>query len=75
MSTYTLNVTREHCPMTFVRTKIQLSKLSEGDILEVLVNKGEPLDNIPSSAIEQGYRVLSVAESDIKDQYKIVIQK
>jgi len=61
--------------MTFVRTKIQLSKLSEGDILEVLVNKGEPLDNIPSSAIEQGYRVLSVAESDIKDQYKIVIQK
>lgn len=75
MSTYTLNVTREHCPMTFVRTKIQLSKLRDGDILEVLVNKGEPLDNIPSSAIEQGYRILSVSESETKDQYKIVIQK
>jgi len=75
MSTYTLNVTREHCPMTFVRTKIQLSKLREGDILEVLVSKGEPLDNIPASAIEQGYRILSVAESETKDQYKIVIQK
>lgn len=75
MSTYTLNVTREHCPMTFVRTKIQLSKLRDGDILEVLVNKGEPLDNIPSSAIEQGYRILSVSESETKDHYKIVIQK
>jgi len=61
--------------MTFVRTKIQLSKLREGDILEVLVNKGEPLDNIPGSAIEQGYKILSVSESETKDQYKIVIQK
>lgn len=75
MSVYTLNITQEHCPMTFVRTKIQLSKLNEGDILEVLVTEGEPLENIPSSAAEQGYKVLSVSESEIKGQYKIVIQK
>ena len=30
-----LDITKEHCPMTFVKTKIELSKLNEGDILEV----------------------------------------
>jgi TusA-related sulfurtransferase len=75
MSVYKLNVTEEHCPMTFVRTKIQLAKLKEGDILEVLVTEGEPLENIPASATEQGYKVLSVSESETKGHYKIVIQK
>lgn len=75
MSVNYLNITQEHCPMTFVRTKIQLSKLQTGDILEVLVSEGEPLENIPSSAIEQGYKVLSVSESEKKGQYKIVLQK
>ena len=29
--------------MTFVKTKIELSKLQPGDILEVLLSEGEPL--------------------------------
>ena len=36
--------------MTFVKTKIELSKLSEGDILEVLLAEGEPLENVPRNA-------------------------
>ena len=46
--------------MTFVKTKIELSRLQEGDILEVLLSEGEPLDNVPRNAVEQGYNVLSV---------------
>ena len=46
--------------MTFVKTKIELSKLKPGDILEVLLAEGEPLDNVPRNAKEQGYNVLSV---------------
>ena len=46
--------------MTFVKTKIELSKLQPGDILEVLLAEGEPLDNGPRNAKEQGYNVLSV---------------
>ena len=46
--------------MTFVKTKIELSKLNEGDILEVLLAEGESLDNVPRNAKEQGYNVLSV---------------
>ena len=46
--------------MTFVKTKIELSKLQPGDILEVLLAEGEPLDNVPRKAGEQGYNVLGV---------------
>jgi TusA-related sulfurtransferase len=75
MSSYKLDVTGEHCPMTYVRTKIQLAKLNSGDVLEVLVTKGEPLENIPGSATEQGYKVLSVKETEKSGIYSIIIQK
>ncbi len=74
MSTVKLDITREHCPMTFVKTKIQLSKLQSGDILEVLLTEGEPLQNIPRSAREQGYKVLEV--SHVGGQvHKVLIEK
>ena len=46
--------------MTFVKTKIELSRLQPGDTLEVLLTEGEPLDNVPRNAREQGYNVFSV---------------
>ena len=75
MATYNLDVTKEHCPMTFVKVKIELSKLKVGDILNVLVTEGEPLENIPRSSEEQGFKVLSVSEAEAKGTHVIVIQK
>ena len=74
MSTVKLHITREHCPMTFVKTKIQLSKLQKGDILEVLLTEGEPLNNVPRSAREQGYNVLEVSHVDGLI-HKVLIEK
>ena len=74
MSTVKLDITREHCPMTFVKTKIELAKLKTGDILEVLLSEGEPLDNVPKSAAEQGYSVLEVSHVE-GNTHKVIIQK
>jgi len=60
METVQLDITKEHCPMTFVKTKLALDKLSAGQQLAVLLKEGEPLDNVPKSATEQGYAVLSI---------------
>ena len=69
-----LDITKEHCPMTFVKTKIELSKLLGGDRLEVLLIEGEPLQNVPGSAAEQGFKVLKVTH--VKDNiHKIIIEK
>ena len=74
MSTKQLDITKEHCPMTFVKTKIELSKLQSGDRLEVLLSEGEPLDNVPKSATEQGYKVLEIQH--VRDNvHKITIEK
>ncbi|MEI6277455.1 MAG: sulfurtransferase TusA family protein [Prolixibacteraceae bacterium] len=74
MPTFTLDITKEHCPMTFVKTKIQLSKLQSGDLLEVFLTEGEPLNNVPRSSREQGYNVLEVSHVE-GNIHKVVIQK
>ena len=74
LMTHTLDITKEHCPMTFVKTKLKLAQIAEGDILEVLLVEGEPLENVPRSAKEQGYNVLSVEHVE-GNVHKVTIQK
>jgi TusA-related sulfurtransferase len=69
-----LDITKEHCPMTFVKTKIELAKLQPGEQLEVFVTEGEPLRNIPKSSVEQGFKVLEIAHVS-GNTHKIIIQK
>jgi len=71
----TLDITKEHCPMTFVKTKIALAKLQPGETLEVLLTQGEPLENVPRTAREQGYTVLSVEQQQSTPIYKVTIRK
>jgi len=74
MATYQLDITKEHCPMTFVKTKVGLSRLSGGDILEVSLLKGEPLENVPKSAEEQGHEILKIVQVE-GDIYQVIIRK
>lgn len=48
------------CPLTYVKTRIALERLSEGDVLEVWLAAGEAAESVPRSAEEEGHRVLSV---------------
>ena len=74
MSTFSLDVTKDHCPMTFVKTKLQLEKLKDGDVLEILLTAGEPLENVPRTCAEQGFEVLETVY--VKDNiHKIVVKK
>lgn len=74
MAKYQLDITKDHCPITFVKTKIELSKLQVGDVLEVFLLEGEPLENVPRTSIEQGYKVLEVSKVE-GQTHKVVIQK
>ncbi|OHB69221.1 MAG: response regulator SirA [Planctomycetes bacterium RBG_16_43_13] len=69
-----LDITKEHCPMTFVKVKLELSKMSPGDQLEVLLNEGEPLDNVPKSAVEQGFKVTSIRLGE-KPHHLVIIER
>jgi len=62
-ATRLLDVTGDTCPMTFVRTRLALERLSAGDLLRVLVKGDEPRDSVPRMAAAQGHAVLSTTES------------
>jgi TusA-related sulfurtransferase len=53
----TLDVTDLTCPMTWVRTKLELEKLAPGEALEVRCAEGEALENVPRSAADAGHDV------------------
>ena len=55
-----IDITREVCPMTFVRTRLALDRMSPGQVLLVRLRGEEPLKNVPKTAAEQGHTVLSL---------------
>jgi len=61
--------------MTFVKTKLKIEKMESGQILEVLLNEGEPLKNVPLSAQELGHQILEICAQNDNQTYKILIQK
>jgi TusA-related sulfurtransferase len=53
----TLDITALTCPMTWVRTKLELERMAPGEALEVRCREGEALDNVPRSAAAAGHAV------------------
>ena len=58
MATRQLDITQYSCPLTFVKVKVRLYELDKGDILEVLLTGGEPLENVPAAVTRDGHVVL-----------------
>jgi TusA-related sulfurtransferase len=53
----TLDITALRCPMTWVRTKLELERMAPGEALEVRCAAGEALENVPRSAADAGHDV------------------
>lgn len=60
MQEYYLDITREVCPITFVKTKLLIERMAAGDVAEVRLNSGEPLENVPRSLAELGHEVIEL---------------
>lgn len=54
-----LDITRDVCPMTFVRTRLALDRLQPGQTLRVRLRGEEPARNVPLTAAGLGHAVLS----------------
>ncbi len=59
-----IDITRETCPMTFVRTRLALDRLPAGRVLRVRLRGMEALRNLPRNAVAQGHVVLSLTTDD-----------
>ena len=52
------------CPMNFVKTKLKLEEMNQGEILEVVIDQGEPMANVPRSIKEEGHKIIKVEKID-----------
>jgi len=50
------------CPINFVRTKLKLAQLSAGQLLEVWLDGGEPIEQVPHSLAMEGYTEQDIVE-------------
>ena len=69
-----LDITDVVCPITFVKVKMALEDLENGQILDVHLNEGEPIQNVPRSLKDEGHKVLSVQKND-DETYNLLEQK
>lgn len=58
-----IDITDVVCPITFVKVKVALEDLDDGQILEVKLNEGEPIQNVPRSLKDESHKVLEVNDN------------
>ncbi len=61
------------CPINYVKVKLTLEKLNQGDILEIILDEGEPMDNVPKSLENDGHQVLKIEKQD--EFYRVTVKK
>lgn len=71
--TFTKDLRGVSCPLNFVKTKIELSALKAGDLLEIWLDDGQPIQNVPGSVRNEGHEVISATQTD--DYWKVLIRK
>ena len=52
------------CPINFIRSKLQLEKMATGELLEILLDQGEPIEQVPNSLIMEGYTIESQEQKE-----------
>jgi tRNA 2-thiouridine synthesizing protein A len=61
------------CPLNYAKTKLKLGAMERGQILEVLIEDGEPMVTVPRSLKEDGHRILKIEQ--IADCFKVLVRK
>ena len=69
-----IDITDVVCPMTFVKAKVAMEELEDGQVLEVRMNEGEPILNVPKSFKEEGHKVLNVTNKN-DGTFTVLVEK
>jgi TusA-related sulfurtransferase len=61
------------CPMNFVKTKLELARMEPGRRLEIWLDPGPPIENVPRSVVLEGHTILRREKAG--DYWVVEIQK
>jgi sulfite reductase (ferredoxin) len=64
------------CPMNYVKTKLKLEMMDHGDRLEVWLDNGDPIRNVPVSLRNDGHKVLEQEPLDSDERhFRVLVEK
>jgi len=61
------------CPYNFVKTKLKLEAMEQGQVLSVLLDEGDPIRNVPKSVSNEGHTILS--QECVEGAYRVLIRR
>ena len=70
---HTLDLKGVPCPMNFVKTKLKLEEMAVGEVLEIILDDGDPITNVSGSVKEEGQKILKVEK--MNEHWKLIIKK
>jgi len=71
-----LDITRDVCPLTFVKTRLLIERMSSGSVGVVRLKGSEPLENVPRAVKELGHEVIALApEAPGSAVHRLILRK
>jgi len=61
------------CPYNFVKTKLKLEAMEQGQVLSVLLDEGDPIRNVPRSVSNEGHTILS--QDCINGFFRVLVRR
>jgi TusA-related sulfurtransferase len=61
------------CPLNLVKAKLAIEKVAVGDILEVEIDDGEPIQNLPVSLSRQGQEIVETIKC--QDHFRLRVRR
>lgn len=70
----TVDITDVVCPVTFVKAKVALEEMEDGQVLSIHMNDGEPVQNVPRSIKDEGHQILKLLDNQ-DGTYNLIVRK
>ncbi len=69
-----VDITDKVCPLTFVKAKVAIDEIDDGEILAVRMNDGEPVQNVPRSFKDEGHQIIKLYDNE-DGTYTLLVKK
>lgn len=70
----TIDLRGVSCPTNFVKAKLALEDLENGTIVQMLLDDGEPVKNVPRSLKADGHKLIGLKQTD-EGHYILELEK
>lgn len=70
---YRLNLGGIACPNNYLRAKLKLEDMEKGETLEIIIDDGQPIRDVPRATKRDGFKILNIERAG--EKWKVLIEK